>query len=439
MKTQKECYSEACTRFIGGCGAGGRFHAAYGQPVYMARADGSKLYDVEGKEYIDFHTGAGPALFGYNNPRINAAVMKALEMGNFINWESEYHAQLAELICDLIPCAEKVRLHNSGSEATLAAIRLARGYTGRDIVIRFEGHFHGMHELIWYNHNSMGAMDDIGEIQPIPDSAGFPGCFDSVVKVVEYNDIEALTRVVERYKDQVACIIMEPISFNCGCYPGRKAFLEQVRELCTREKIVMIFDEVICGFRMRPGSAQGYYGITPDLTTLAKALGGGLSIAALCGKAQIMEAFTPMGKVGSSGTTSGALMPVLGAIECLQMVKEPIFYDHIDALGTKLYSGIDELFVKHGIPGHVRGVGARFGIYFGVEDPETDYNWRKVRACFDVEMSRNFIRHAIDKGLYFHDYGMSPVPQHNGFSSAHSLQDIEVSLERMDEIFQKIK
>jgi len=439
MSNQRITYVNAKKYLVGGCSAGGRHHAIFGQPMFLHHANGSKLYDVDGKEYIEYHTSAGAALFGYNNPRINAAIEKATSLGNFVHFDTPYHVELAQHICDIIPCAEMVRLFNSGTESTQAAIRLARGYTGREIVIRFEGHFHGMHESVWYNHNGKGEMDNIGEITNIPDSEGFPDCFGSVVKNVEYNDIEALERVVERYNDQIACIILEPISFNCGCYPARKEYLRQVRELCNCKGIVLIFDEVICGFRMRPGSAQGYYGVTPDLTALAKALGGCLPIAALVGKREIMDAFNPVGRVVASGTTSGALMPVLAAIECMKIIKEPEFFDHIDRIGDRLYKGINYLFKKHNLPGHVRGIGARFSIYFGVEDAEADYNWRQTVECFDIEMKNKFVKEALANGLYFHDYGTSPVPAHNGFGISHTIEDIDVTLNIVDDVFAKLK
>ena len=439
MSNQKLCYENAKKNLVGGCCAGGRHHAIFGQPMFLERANGSKLYDVDGKEYIEYHTSAGTAIYGYNNPRINAAVNKAMSLGSIVHFDTPFHAELAQHISDIIPCAEMVRLGNSGTEVTMAAIRLARAYTKRDIVIKFEGHFHGMHELIWYNHNDKENMDDIGEISNIADTAGVPDSYGSVIKNVEYNDIEALERVVKRYKDQVACIIMEPIAFNCGCYPARKEYLQQVRALCDREGIVMIFDEVITGFRVRPGSAQGYYGVTPDLATLAKALGGGLPIAAVVGKRKIMECFNPVGKVGSSGTTTGALMSVLASIECMKMVKEPEFFDHLEKIGDMLYSGLNDLFKKHRMPGHVRGVGARFGIYFGVEDPEADYNWRKAMECYDSKTNYKFVTEALSNGLYFHNYGTSPVPPHNGFGLAHTADDINITLNKIDDIFARIK
>lgn len=436
---QQGILEKAKRNMVGGCSAGGRFHAINNGPVFIERANGSRLYDVDGKEYIEYHSSAGPMLFGYNNPEINAAVEKALSVGNFMNFETPYHTELAELLNEIIPSADMMRLHNSGTEATMAAIRIARGYTNREIVIKMEGHFHGMHENIWYNHNALGKMDEIGEIESIPESAGFPACYNTVIKNVEFNDIEALERVVNRYKDSVACIILEPISFNCGCYPARKDYLEKVRALCDREEIVLIFDEVITGFRIRPGSAQSYYGVTPDLTTLAKALGGGLPIAATVGRRKFMEALNPIGRVCSSGTFSGALMPVLAAIACMKIVKQSDFFDRLEATGNALYDGINDLFHKHSIPGHVRGMGARFGIYFGVEDPEMDFNWREVAKYYDKDLNVRFVKSALKNGLYFHDYGTSPVPPHNGYGLAHTLEDVAITLEKIDKIFCKIK
>jgi len=432
-------FTAAQEHLVGGASAGGRYHAVYGQPLYIEHANGCKLYDAEGHEYIDYHTSAGAAIFGYNHPRLKSAAEKALSKGFFINFETEYHKELADLLCEAIPSAEMVRLSNTGTEATLAAIRLARGYTGKDIIIRFEGHFHGMHELIWYNHNNEGSMDDIGEISNIPDTAGVPKCFSDVIKNVEFNDIEALERVVERYMGKVAAIIMEPISYNCGCYPAKKEYLRKVRELCDREGIVMIFDEVISGFRLRPGSAQAYYNVIPDLTTLAKAMGGGFPIAALVGKRDIMMTLNPKGPVVMSGTYTGSLMPVLVSVECLKMIKEPFYFNHIDKISTLFYGGLNDLMIKHGIPGHVRGIGARFGIYFGVENPEDDYNWRKVKQTYNTVLSRKFLGKALENGLYFHDYGTSPVPAHNGFGIQHSIEDISLTLERVDKIFREFK
>jgi len=439
MGIQKEMYLEAQKYMVGGGSAGGRFNATLGQPLYMDRCEGAYLYDAEGKRYIDYHSSAGPALFGYKNLRLKKAALEAIERGFFWGYDTQETIELARQLCRIIPCAERVRLVNTGSEATLSALRLARAYTGKEIVIRFEGHFHGMHELLWYNHNGEGDMDSVGEIRNVPDGAGIPACFGDVVKNVEFNDFEALERVVERCRGKAAAVIMEPISYNCGCYPAKKEYLEKVRSLCSAEGIVLIFDEVISGYRMRPGSAQAYYGVTPDLTTLAKAIGGGFPIAAVAGKKEIMEMGGPTGPAGVSGTYSGALMSVMAALECAKMVQEPDFYDRLESIGNALYSGIDSLMKKHGIKGHVRGVGARFGLYFGVEDPEDDFNWRTVKKKFDADLNGRFLTGALEEGIYFHNYGTSPVPAHNGFGIAHSAEDIDFTLDRIDKIFKRIR
>ncbi len=439
MTKSNELFERASKSLIGGTGAGNRFHKAISKPLYISHADGARLYDVDGKEYIDYHSSAGPMLYGYNNPRIREAVNTAMDKGFFMYFESEAHSQLAEMICDILPSADMVRLSNTGTEATLGAIRIARDYTKRDLVIKFEGHFHGMHENIWYNFTNRGKMDEIGEIETIPDTAGVPDAMAELVKVLEFNDIDALERVVNRYKDQVAAIILEPVSYNSGCYPARKEYLEQVRELCNREGIILIFDEVITGFRMRPGSAQAYYGVMPDITVLAKALGGGFPIAAIAGTKEVMSCLSPMGKVGISGTYTGSYMSVLAAIECMKMVQEPAFYDHIDTIGDALYGGINDLFAKHGIKGHTRGIGARFGMFFGVENPEHDYNWREIADHFDSERYMKFLGEALGEGLYFHYYGACITPAHSGFTTAHTLDDVNITLERMDNIFKKIK
>lgn len=439
MTKNQELFEEAKKYYVGGVDAANRYHGLLGSTLYVDHAKGSRLYDVDGKEYLDFHTSAGAALFGYQHPRLMDAARRALDRGGVMNFNTEEHIELAKLMSQMFPCAERIRLGNTGTEVTQAAVRLARGYTGRDICIRMEGHFHGMNELVWYNHNQQGAQDELGEVETIPDTAGVPKSIQSVVKNVEFNDIGQLERVCERYHGQVACIILEPVSFNCGCYPARKAYLEQVRALCDREGIVLIFDEVICGLRMRPGSAQAYYGVTPDLATFAKAIGGTFPIAALCGKKKVMESLAPLGKVGMSGTYTGALMPVLASIECFRMAMEPGFYDEIEHKANLLYDGINELFRKHGIPGHCRGMGARFGIYFGVEDSETDFNWRAVKQAYDLKRARMFVKEALDSGMYFVDPGNGPQPPHCGFSIQHTDSDLNDALDRMDRIFAKIK
>src|SRR6201987_5017316 len=268
-------YAKASKYMKGGACAPGRVHGSIGRPLYLKRASGARLYDLDGNEYIDFHNSAGGAFFGHNNPRLRSAVEQAVAEGFFMNYDTPHHAELAELLCTSVPSAEQVRFSNTGTEATLGAIRLARGYTGRDLIIHFEGHFHGMHEGAFYNHGRIGKIDENGEVETLPDSAGFTKAFRKQVIVVDNNYVKPLEHALEKYKGRVAAVIMEAISYNCGCMRPREGFLQEVRRLCTEQGVVLIFDEVLSGFRMRLGGAQEHYGVTPDLTTLAKALAGG--------------------------------------------------------------------------------------------------------------------------------------------------------------------
>ncbi len=392
----------------GGACAPGRIHGSIGRPLYLKRASGARLYDVDGNEYIDFHNSAGGAFFGHNHPRLRSAVERSVAEGFFMNFDTAHHAELAELICSSVPSAEQVRFSNTGTEATLGAIRLARGYTGRDLIIHFEGHFHGMHEGAFYNHGSIGKIDEAGEVETIPDSAGF----------------------TEAFRKQVVCM------------PPREGFLQEVRRLCTEQGIVLIFDEVLSGFRMRLGGAQEHYGVTPDLTTLAKALAGGFPLAAVVGKKAIMDALTPGGKVVMSGTYTAAVMPVMASIECLKMMREKEFYESLNALSYKFYDEFNALFKEFGVPGHVKGVGPRFATYFGIEDEEDDYNLRTISAKFDNDLYAEFVKKSLERGIYFHAGGWSAGgaahPVHAGITAAHTSADLDQALGIFRKIFREL-
>jgi glutamate-1-semialdehyde 2,1-aminomutase len=359
-----------------------------------------------------------------------------------MNFDTAHHAELAELICSSVPSAEQVRFSNTGTEATLGAIRLARGYTGRDLIIHFEGHFHGMHEGAFYNHGRIGKIDEAGEVETIPDSAGFTEAFRKQVVVVENNNVKALEHALEKYKGKVAAVIMEAICYNCGCMPPREGFLQEVRRLCNEQGIVLIFDEVLSGFRMRLGGAQEHYGVTPDLTTLAKALAGGFPLAAVVGKKAIMDALTPGGKVVMSGTYTAAVMPVMASIECLKMMRETDFYESLNALAYKFYDEFNALFKEFGIPGHVKGVGPRFATYFGIEDEEDDYNLRTISAKFDNDLYAEFVKKSLKRGIYFHAGGWSAGgaahPVHAGITAAHTSADLDQALGIFRKIFREL-
>ena len=430
-----QLYESAQRHLVGGAGAGGRYHPLLKRPLYLARGRGSRFWDVDGKEYIDFFTGSGANFLGHDHPAINAAIRQALEVGVICNGETEYHSRLADLVSDAVPCAEKIRFANSGTEATMGAIRIARGYTGKPKILKFEGHFHGMHDYLWYNcSTALGDLRDDGTISPLPDSDGMPEALSDLILVVPFNDIGAFEKAVIAHKDDLAAVIVEPISYNQGCIPANPEFLRQVQQICTQSRIVLIFDEVLSGFRMCRGGAQEYYGVLPDLCTLAKALGGGVPIAAVCGKTEVMSVLNPVGHTVMSGTYTGHLTAVMGAIACQTEIAKPGFYEHIKTLADRLYTGITEALRVTGVPGIVQGIGARFGLYLGVTEPVTNY---REASRSNREMEIRFLLGCVKRGLYLHDYAHK-TPMHHGFSSQHTIQDIDEALNIMEDALRDV-
>lgn len=424
--------------FAGGVSAGGRHNRALGGPLLVRRCSGAWVEAEDGRTYLDFHNAAGAAFFGFNHPRLRAAVERAMRAGFFLNFDTGAHLELAQRICECVPCAERVRFCNSGTESTMAAVRVARHYTGRDKILKFDGHFHGMHELTWYNHSAVAPKGNDGSIMTMPDSSGFPAGLSHYVRVVDYNDEWAFDDALASLSGELAAVIVEPISYNCGCMPSKNGFLEHVRARCSEEGIVLIFDEVLSGFRMCVGGAQQYYGVTPDLVTLAKALGGGFPVAALAGRSEIMECLNPSGPVVMSGTYTGALIPVSAAVECLRMMSEPEFYSVLNSKAEAFYAEINTMFDRHGLPGHLRGIGARFALYFGVENPEDDYVFRSTSAAFSPELHSRFVDLALQKGLYFLDTGFPHAPTHYGITAAHSEAELEWALGKLEHVFREL-
>ncbi len=424
MKSQ-ELFESAQRHYIGGAGAGGRYHPLLKRPLYLARGQGARFWDVDGKDYNDFFTGSGANFLGHDHPAIVGAIRQALEIGVICNGETEHHSRLADLIAEAVPCAEKVRLANSGTEATLGAIRIARGYTRKPKILKFEGHFHGMHDYLWYNCSTeLGALRPDGTVAPIADSEGMPEGLSDFIVVVPFNDLPAFEKAIRAHKDELAAVIVEPISYNQGCIPADQEYLRQIRRICTETGIVLIFDEVLSGFRMCRGGAQQHYGVTPDLCTLAKALGGGVPIAAVCGSTKVMSVLNPIGRTVMSGTYTGHLTAVMGAIACQQEIAKPGFYEHINRLAERLYAGIAEALRVTRVPGIVQGIGARFGLYLGLTEPVTNY--RQAFRC-NREMEVKFLLGCVKRGLYLHDYAHK-TPMHHGFSSQHTQQDIDQAL-----------
>ena len=432
MKSE-DLYQSAQQHLIGGAGAGGRYHPLLKRPLYLARGKGSRFWDVDGKEYIDFFTGSGANFLGHGHPAINQAIREALEVGVICNGETEYHSQLAALVAAAVPCAEKIRFANSGTEATMGAIRIARGYARKPKILKFEGHFHGMHDYLWWNCSAgVGPIRADGTVAPLPDTDGIPELLADLVVVVPFNDLDAFERAVAAHRHELAAVIMEPISYNMGCIPSEPDFLKGVRRICTEQNLVLIFDEVLSGFRMCRGGAQEYYGVTPDLCTLAKALGGGVPIAAVCGKTEVMSVLNPVGRTVMSGTYTGHLTAVMPAIACQRELAKSDFYPHITRLADRLYAGIREALKITGVPGVLQGIGARFGLYLGLTEPVTSY---RQAVQTNREMEVKFILGCVKRGLYIHDYGHT---MHHGFSAQHTEADIDQALSIIEDALREI-
>jgi glutamate-1-semialdehyde 2,1-aminomutase len=428
MTKVMELYERACRSLAGGVSSSTRLNQALGHPLYFARAEGCRLWDLDGREYIDLCCSHGATLVGHGDPRIRAAVERVLATGAACSYENELQTELAELVCAMVPACERVRFVGSGTEATMHAIRLARAFTGKPKLLKIEGNFHGYHDQVMF---SIGTpADKLGpETSPAawPGSTGIaPGMAEQLI-LVPYNRPDLLAEAFRRHAHELAAVICEPIYFNGGCVRPTPAFLEALRDEPRRHGALLVFDEVLSAFRMGPGGAQEHLGVTPDLCTLGKAVGGGYPLSVFGGKREIMERLMPTGDCQHSGTYNGHPVSVAAAIAALQIYREPGFYDHIRAVGAKLFAGLNAAFKRHGVPGRVEGLGARFGVYFG--DVGGISNYRDVVRHDRAQMLR-FVKAAIGHGVYFHDYGGSPC--HHGFCGAMTLADVDDALERLD-------
>ena len=413
----------------GGVAGSARFNPALGYALAISRAQGSRIYDVTGKEYIDFNLAHGAALLGHGHPGVRRALDAALDSGVISGYETEQNILLAKKICEIIPCAQMVRLTNSGTEGTMLALRLARAYTGKPKLLKFWGHFHGLHDYVMYNaHSPLAPVSRGYRVTLQRESAGIPALLDELVEVIPWQDEDALLSAVRQQGDQIAAIMMEPINYNSGGIVASKAYMEFVRRLASEHNIVLIYDEVLSAFRTGVSCAQGYYGVTPDLCVISKALTNGLPLAVVAGKREIMSQVTPFGDVTHSGTTTGNLLSVSASLACLEEITAPGFYDNIYSLADHLYRGLSELFMRAEIPARLQGVGARFGLFFGFTDEVQSF---ADTLKHDGDLATRFLRLCAGKGVYFHSYG-ALASGHHGFSAAHSHEDIDEALNRIE-------
>ena len=430
-----ELFARARRVMVGGVTAAGRFNPVLGRPYYFDHGDGCRLWDVDGREFIDFSSSNGASMLGFNHPAINAAAAEGIAKGTLCTQETEHHVALAERMAQILPGAEQIRLVNTGTEATMAAIRIARAATGREKVLKFEGHFHGMHDYVFFNAHTPPERPYEAIVPSFPDSAGIPRVIGNLLVNVPFNDQPALLEALDLHERDLACVILEPVSYNLGCIPADPGWLKVLREETKRRGIVLIFDEVLSGFRMALGGASEYFGVTPDLTTWGKALGAGWPIAAVTGRSDVMSELAPTGHAMVSGTYTSHLPAVLAALAALKVMSTPGFYEHLNGVAEHLYTGLSELFATKEVEGHVQGLGARFGLYFGFPEQATDY---RSATRFDRDANNRFLRGCGENGLHFHDFGAKNAPMHYGTTAAHEMGDIDEALERLDSIFSRL-
>jgi len=421
-------YTKACEYLAGGVSSSTRFNRAIGHAMLFDRAAGCRLWDLDGRDYFDLCCSHGATLLGHGDPRVREAVERALARGAACSYENELHTDFAKLLCETIPCCERVRFVGSGTEATQHCIRLARAVTGRTKILKFEGHFHGYHDQVMF---AIGTpADHLGPLEAPtawPGSAGIPPSVADNLVVVAYNRPDLLEAAFQQHGRDIAAVICEPIYYNAGCVLPTADFLHALTSLPKQYGGLLIFDEVLSAFRMAPGGAQQYLGITPDLCTLGKAVGGGFPLSVFGGRRELMERLMPLGDCQHSGTYNGHIVSVAAGIAAVTAYRASGFYDHLNAVAAHLCTGLRSLFAKHGIVARVQYLGARFGIYFGITDEVCSYR-DAVRHNRDQML--HFVAAAIRHGVYFHDYGGAAC--HHGFCAAMTLTDVDEVLRRLD-------
>jgi glutamate-1-semialdehyde 2,1-aminomutase len=432
-REDREFFAAAERVLVGGVSASARINPALGRAVLVERGDGPYMIAPGGAKILDFHGGFGASFLGHNHPGIRAGIEAALDLGMVLGPETEHPRRLAEKIVELVPGAELVRYSNSGSEATMSAIRLARAHTGRKKILKFEGHFHGLHELVNFSTHPPPQEPVPGElIAPTIDSAGIPKEFAEFTLVAPWRDLAAIENAFARHPDEIAAVIVEPVNYNSGCLVAEKSYMEELQRVVREHGALLIYDEILSGFRMGTDCAQGYYGVTPDVTVLGKAVAGGMPLSVLAGKREVMETFSPLGGAAHSGTYTGHLLGVMAATAVLEEISRPGFYDGPDgilAMADRLYSGLREIFTRHGIRCRAQGLGARFGLYFGL-DPEVEVRDYHVAASHDMALLSRFVRSCFAHGLYFHSYDVALG--HHGFGGAHTPAVIDEALARIE-------
>lgn len=423
MSMSEQLFEQAQKVIPGGVNSPVRaFKGVGGTPVFIEKAAGAYITDSDGKQYIDYVGSWGPMVLGHNHPAIIDAVLKAVPNGLSFGAPTAAEITLAELVCKLVPSIEMVRMVSSGTEATMSAIRLARGYTGRDKIIKFEGCYHGHSDSLLVKAGS-GALT-LGQ----PSGPGVPADFAKHTLTCTYNDLDSVKAAFEQYPNEIACLIVEPVAGNMNCIPPQEGFLQGLRELCTQYGAVFIIDEVMTGFRVALGGAQSYYGVIPDLTTLGKIIGGGMPVGAFGGKKEIMEHIAPTGPVYQAGTLSGNPIAMAAGLACLTELSKAGNETILAEKTQTLAEGFKALADKHSVPLTVQYVGGMFGLFFTEQKAVT--NFQEVMKCDTAKFNR-FFHLMLEQGVY-----LAPSAFEAGFMSlAHSDEDIARTLEAADKAF----
>jgi len=398
------------------------FRGVGGNPLFFQSGEGAWLTDADGNRYLDYVGAWGPLILGHRHASVIEALQQQLEQGLGYGASTEAEVTMAQTICRLMPSIEQVRLVTSGTEATMSAIRLARGFTRRDRIVKFEGCYHGHVDGLLVKAGS-GALT-LGE----PDSLGVPKAYTDLTHVLPYNDISAVEALFSRHGNEIACIIVEPVAGNMNCVPPIPGFLQALREVCDRHGSVLIFDEVMTGFRVALGGAQSHYQVKPDLTTLGKVIGGGLPVGAFGGRREIMEHIAPSGAVYQAGTLAGSPLAVAAGLAMLREIQKPGFHDQLNQRASALVAGLKERAQAAGIPFSTNQVGGMFGCFFN-EEPVVS-TFAQVMSS-DVERFRRYFHAMLDNGVY-----LAPSAFEAGFvSAAHGDREIDLTLDAAERAF----
>ena len=401
------------------------FRGVGGEPVFFDRAEGAHLFDVDGGRYLDYVGSWGPMILGHAHPEVLAAVAETAAKGLSFGAPTPLETRMAERVCELVPSMDMVRMVNSGTEATMSAIRLARGYTGRDKIVKFEGCYHGHADSLLVKAGS-GALT-LGQ----PSSPGVPASLAEHTITLDYNDSDQIHETFARLGEQIACIIVEPVAGNMNCIPPLPDFLETLREACDEFGAVLIFDEVMTGFRVALGGAQERYGVTPDLTTLGKVIGGGMPVGAFGGRREIMERIAPLGPVYQAGTLSGNPVAMSAGLKTLELLSVAGFFEELGAKTERLATGLVEAAKGAGVPLAANCVGGMFGIFFTDAPQVTSY--AQATAC-NVDQFKRFYHAMLRRGVY-----LAPSAFEAGFvSAAHTDADLDATLAAAAEAFAEV-